>query len=198
MPTLRLWLASATVVAASLLSQDASAEPTKPAKRTVVNRVVASVDREPITWFELMRRATPLLPQVEQVPEADREKAREQLMRQLLDKLIAERLIAMRAQELGLTIFDDAVDRALESIAQRVKRTVPEVLGELRKIGYSEAEYREEIRLQLLEVRVLSQDVGPKVRLEGLSEKDFEEKFVRAKVDFLNALASQHSIEDRL
>ena len=195
MSPLRVWLASATVVTASLLSHVADAEP---AKRTVVNRVVASVDREPITWFELMRRAKPLLPQIEQVPEADREKAREQLMRQLLDKLIAERLIAMRAQELGLAASDEAVERALQTVAQRSKRTVPELLVEAKKIGYTEAEYREELRRDVLDLLVLAREVVPKINREGLSEKEFEEKVVRAKVDFLNALASQHSIEDRL
>ena len=195
MSPLRVWLASAAVVTASLLSHVAGAEP---AKRTVVNRVVASVDREPITWFELMRRAKPLLPQIEQVPEADREKAREQLMRQLLDKLIAERLIAMRAQELGLAASAEAGERALQTVAQRSKRTVPELLVEAKKIGYTEAEYREELRRDVLDLLVLAREVVPKINREGLSEKEFEEKVVRAKVDFLNALASQHSIEDRL
>ena len=198
MSTLRLWLASATVIVASILSQDASAEPTKPAKRTVVNRVVASVDREPITWFELMRRAKPLLPQIEQVAEADREKAREQLMRQLLDKLIAERLIALRAKELSVVVFEDAVERALEKIAMGSKRTVPELFQEALRLGFTEADYRAEVRRAVLDSRVLALEVLPKIRSEGLSEKELEEKIIRGKVDFLNALAAQHSIEDRL
>jgi parvulin-like peptidyl-prolyl isomerase len=138
------------------------------------------------------------LPQIEQVAEADREKAREQLMRQLLDKLIAERLIALRAKELSVVVFEDAVERALEKIAMGSKRTVPELFQEALRLGFTEADYRAEVRRAVLDSRVLALEVLPKIRSEGLSEKELEEKIIRGKVDFLNALASQHSIEDRL
>lgn len=167
-------------------------------KRRVLDRVVAVVENEAITLVQLETRARPFLPQLERFKEEEREQALVELMRQMLDVVISEKLIALRAEELRLKASDEDVDRALATIAQQSKVSVKDILAEVKKQGFTEADYREEVRRSVLEFMLLAREVVPKIRREGMEQAELDKKLREGKLKYINELAKRYAVEDRL
>jgi peptidyl-prolyl cis-trans isomerase SurA len=148
------WLLSALTLASS-------------AKATVVERVVAVVGDQAILLSDVRSRATPYLMRVQQeMPtESHRAAAITQLHKSLLEQLIDEELIARTARRSKLTVTDREVDQALSRVAQQNGLTMEALMGEITAAGLTEAKYREELRRQILDARVLSLRVATRVQV---------------------------------
>lgn len=177
---------------------DKAPDKAQPIKRRVLNRVVAVVEDEAITLAQLEARAKPFLPQLERFKEDERERALVELMRQMLDVVISEKLIALRADELHLKASEEDVDRALSTIAEQSKVTIKDILAEVKKQGFTEAEYREEVRRSVLEFMLLAREVVPKIKREGMEQSELDKKLREGKLQYINELAKRYAVEDRL
>ncbi len=133
------------------------------AHATVVERIVATVGERAILLSDLKRRAEPFLLQVQQtVPVgAQRNAAISQVYKAILQKIVDEELMDKAASQAKITISAVEVDEALKRVAAQNKLTVEQVLSEAERAGLGEAKYREELRRQLLEAKLLN------VRLQG-------------------------------
>ncbi len=154
------------------VTKSANAEPVR---RVVVNRIVAVVDREVITLVELRRRMAPFLLSLASLEEAKRSVAEAQAYRQLVDRLIEERLIARRARMASISVTESEIEAALDTIAQSNRLTREALLAEARATGLPESDYREEIRRQIVSHKLLRLYLAGKNGGAGMTDTQMEE-----------------------
>lgn len=172
-----------------------------PEKATVIERVVAVVGHEAIFSTELDARMRPFRKQIEaKLPEgAQRAAALQEATRTLLDQWIDERLIALAADRAKISVSREEIDRAMESIASTQKLTVAELLRAASSQGLTEAEYRAELRRQLLEGKVLARAVTKRAKGGAPpTGSAFNEAMVRERDRLLEGLRQRTFIEKRL
>ena len=136
---------------------------TSAAHATVVERIVATVGERAILLSDLRRRAEPFMLQVQQtVPVgAQRNAAISQVYKAVLQKIVDEELLEKAATQAKVTITPTEIDEALKRVASQNHITIEQVVSEAERSGMPEAKYREELRRQLLEAKLLN------VRLQG-------------------------------
>ena len=170
----RLLLSALTVAAASIAFAP-------PAEAVVVERVVAVVGDRPILLSQLRTRAKPFLRQIQQrVPTGAQQAAAEsQVLKDLVEKMVDEELEAQAAEKAKITVTAEEVDNAFRNVAASQRITVAALFREaLTKSGLSEQDYREEIRRQLLEGKMLQLRVKGRVRI---TEEDVKAMFEKVK-----------------
>jgi len=137
-------------------------DPARPATPVqLVGRIVAVVNNEVITQFELndrmrivmqqlQKRGTPLPPQ-------------DVLEKQMLERIITDRVQLQFAQETGIRVDDLQLDKTLQRIAQENNMTVEAFRGALEKDGVSFAKFREEIRDEVILGRLREREVENRI-----------------------------------
>lgn len=125
--------------------------------------IVAVVNSEPITNSEVRVRLARVTQQLAQQGAAM--PPREQLAREVLERLISERAQLHLARENGLKVDDAQVDQAERNIARQNQIDVPELRRRLAADGLSQAAFRDDLRNQLLLARLREREVEPRVRV---------------------------------
>jgi len=176
--------AALTTLALSMLAQaqaptPAPAQPRAPASprpaaanRTVLlDRVVAVVNDEALTQYEIDDQRKTILAQMRMQnltpPAAD------VLDKQLLDRLITERAILQFAKENGVKVDDTQVERAILRIAQDNKLSATEFRAALRKEGIEYDKYREDIRKEIVIQRLRDREVDSRVTVSDSEVEAF-------------------------
>ena len=128
--------------------------------------IVAVVNSEPVTNNEVRARATRIAQQMAQqgaaLPPAD------VLAREVLERLILEKIQLQLAREVGMKVDDFAVGQAEESVAKQNNVSLAEMHRRLAADGISKERFREELRNQLLLQRLRERDVQSRVRVSDL------------------------------
>lgn len=134
-----------------------------PARATVVERIVAVVGEHAILLSDLRDRAQPFLVQIyQQLPSGpQRSAAMSQLYKGLIEKLVDEQLEQRAAIQAKVAVTPHEVQEALEKVAAQNNVTVERLFAEARRTGLDETAYREELRRQLLQTKLIN------VRLQG-------------------------------
>jgi peptidyl-prolyl cis-trans isomerase SurA len=137
-----------------------------PSHATVVERIVAVVGERAILMSELRGRAVPYMARAKELPsESHRAAAITQLHKTLVQQLIDEELLARAARKAKIAISEQDVTGALERVAKQNKISVERLLEEAHNSGMQDSQYRDELRRQLLEARLLSLRVQGRVRV---------------------------------
>jgi peptidyl-prolyl cis-trans isomerase SurA len=190
------------VVLLTLGSARAVAADPPPRHAGVLDRIVAVVDRDILLLSELHARSRPFLKQIAQAhpaPGAQRAAAQSQLMSELLGRMIEEVLVAAEADRKHITVAPDEIDRALQAIAAGQNITVPELLNAARDLGMTEKEYRDELRRQLLEGKLLQIRVSERVKgLSELAEPARAQRIEQERRQWIEELRKDSFIEVRL
>src|SRR5215467_5305804 len=79
--------------------------------------------------------------------------------------MIGERLEEQAADKARISVTPEEVDRGIQKVASEAKVTVKELMAEVRREGLTEQDYRNEIRRQLLEGKLVELRVLPRVRV---------------------------------
>lgn len=134
---------------------------------TVVERVVAVVGERAILLSDLRQRARPFLVRIEQqgLAGAQRAAATSQVYAQLLERMVNEELEQRAANHANITVTAQEVEDALGRVAAENGVTVERVVQEAMQSGLSERQYRQEIRRQLLEAKLLNLRVQGRLRV---------------------------------
>jgi len=137
------------------------------ARATIVERVVAVVGDRAVLLSELLERARPFQMQIYgTVPEgASRNAAVSQLYRQLVERLVDEELQGREAAKSNITVSAEEIQAALERVAKQNDVTVEQLFDEAQKNGLGVAEYRQEIRRQLLDAKMLNLRIQGRMRI---------------------------------
>ena len=128
--------------------------------------IVAVVNSEPITNNEVRQRAERVAQQLNgqgaAVP------PHEQLAREVLERLILEKIQIQLAKDSGIKVDDFAVDQAEQNVARQNDMSVEEMHRRLAQDGVSPQRFRDDLRNQLLALRVREREVEARVRVSDL------------------------------
>ena len=147
---------------------NATAQPSAPASATrsglrSADYIVAVVNSEPLTNNEVRARmqrvAANIVSQGGQMPPEN------VLAREVLERLIVEKVQLQEAKDTGIRIDDMGVDLAINNVARQNGLDKAGLLAQLRAEGLNEKQFREEIRSQMLLQRVRERDVDSKVKV---------------------------------
>lgn len=139
----------------------------RPAEAAIVERVVAVVGERPILLSDLRHRARPHLARIAaQAGNTAQAAALEnEAFRELLNRMIDERLEEQAADKARLTITPEEIDAGIRQVAQQANLSPRDLLAEAKRSGLTEQDYRDEIRRQVLEGKLLNLRVRNRVRV---------------------------------
>lgn len=128
----------------------------------VIDEVVAIVDTSLVTKKELQDR----LNQVEkQLKASNRAIPVEELRKQVLERLIIERIQLNLAREQGLRVTDKDLDRIIGNIAAQNKLTVDAFKKKIESEGIRFSKYREDIRQEVTISRLREREVDARIQM---------------------------------
>ncbi|HEX3774714.1 MAG TPA: peptidyl-prolyl cis-trans isomerase [Polyangiaceae bacterium] len=150
-------------LAVALFALGVGSAASRPARAAVIERVVAVIGDRAILLSDLKSRAQPFLIQVLQTvpPGAQRNAAISQVYKGVLDKIVDEELEERAAIQAKITITSKEIDEAVARVAQQNQLTPQKLIAEAAKTGITEQQYRDELRRQLLQAKLVN------VRLQG-------------------------------
>ena len=148
-----------------------------------LDRVLVVVNDEAVTQWDMNEQRRIVLSQLKasniQPPSND------VLDKQVLERLIVERALLQFAKDTGIRVDDTTVERTILRVAEENKLKPDEFRKVLEREGIPYANYREDIRRQIIVQRVREREVDSKVTVSD------------AEVDnYLATLASQAGGED--
>jgi peptidyl-prolyl cis-trans isomerase SurA len=152
------WLASAALAfsAGNLLAQTAA-----PSAVVLVDRIVAVVNSEVITSREVAERVKAVTQQLSQqgtpLPPAD------VLQKQVLERMIVDRLQIQLAKETALRVDDLQLDRTVARVAESNKMSLTEFRHTLERDGIQFDKFREEIRNEIMLSRLREREVDNRI-----------------------------------
>lgn len=124
-----------------------------------VNRILATIDGEPVTTYEvkqfMMKRSggMPIPPEVR--PDSP----------QVLDIFITEKLIEREISDQGIVVTDAEVDRYIEGIRQQNKITAEQIRQAVEMQGMSWEGYRAQVREEMQKAQLLNREIRGKVNV---------------------------------
>lgn len=126
-----------------------------------VDRIVAIVNSDVITEYQLQAKVTGALAQLSrrntQLP------PRKLLERQLLERMITEKVLMQAAAETNIRIDGTTLDRAIARIAAQNNLDLPSFQAALEKEGMSFAAFREQVRADMTIARLREREVDSRV-----------------------------------
>ncbi len=139
----------------------AAPAPVSPGAPVSLDRVVAVVNNEALTLYEMNEQKRILVQQLResrlQPPSPD------VLDRQVLDRLITERALMQYAKETGIRVDDTTVERTILRIAQENKMSPDEFRKVLEREGIPYAKYREDVRREITIQRMREREIDSKI-----------------------------------
>ncbi len=144
------------IVPAALAANNSSTE--------VVDRIVAVVNEEVILLSDLEKALAPYEKMIQKKglpPETAREmryRAREDVINDLIDS----RLTEQKAKDMGIEVGEADVDAAIEHMKKSLMYTDEELRRAIGREGYSMEDYRQQMKKQILQSRLLSLEVKSK------------------------------------
>ena len=133
--------------------------------------IVAIVNTEPITNAEVRQEVQRLAPQLAQSRQGRPPDA--ELARLVLERMINEKAQLQLAKESGIRVDDLAVDQAEQNVAAQNQVDVPTLHKRLAADGIGLAQYREQLRDQLILIRLREREVDSRVRVTDLEVDQF-------------------------
>lgn len=152
---------------------DATKKPVvkKPVKNEVINGIAVVVGDEVITNMELKNRIEAIERSLK--AQGTALPAREELQKQILERMIIDRLQIQLAKEQGMRVDDIMLDRALQRMAEQNKTTLQEMRNQIERDGTSFGAFREEIRDDIIMQRIREREVDSKIQVSETEVDNF-------------------------
>ena len=128
--------------------------------------IVAVVNSEPVTNNEVRSRMIRFEQQMAQ--QGTPLPPRPELARQVLERLISEKAQLQLARETGIKIDETAVDQAEQNVARQNQIDVAELRRRIVADGAAPAQFRDDLRNQLLLTRLRDRELESRVRVTDL------------------------------
>ena len=154
-------LVTCVLISGLLTVTAAPAQSTKARTIVTVDRIVAVVNDEVITERELEARVDFAFRQLRQ--QGTPPPPRATIERQLIERLINDRVQLQHAREIGLRIDDTDLEKALERIAGDNKLSLPQMRSALEKDGVPFTKFRDDIRNEIILSRLREREVAQKI-----------------------------------
>lgn len=163
------------LISCSATSTQTSLSPTNDANPALttgpINKIVAIVNNEVITDVELDKQisvvSANLATNHTQLPPAAI------LRQQVLDQMINENLQLQIAKQNGIQVDDVDINSAIQTIATKNGKTTAEMFTSIKTMGLSTADFREEIRKELIINKLQGQQVASKITITPEEVNDY-------------------------
>jgi len=130
----------------------------------MLDRVVATVNDEIITWSELVGVINVEgRQQLENLSESERQRMIKKMERPYLNNLIEVKLQVQEARRLGLTVSDAEVEGAIAEIKNKFHVTDADFLESLKAERMTMAEYKARLSEQIMMQKVVNMEVRSKI-----------------------------------
>jgi peptidyl-prolyl cis-trans isomerase SurA len=147
------------------------------ASAKLVNRVVAVVNGEIITLFELEKESEAI---VNRAPDsytgADSNEAVYDLKRRVLETMIDRKLVKAQAEKLGIKVQNSDVEGAIEQIKKDHSLTQEQFLEQLEKEGESLEQFRKKLREEVERSRLVEYQVRARIVVAEQRVKEYYEQ----------------------
>lgn len=145
------------------------------ADAAVVDRIVARINDQIVTYYELKQAATPFMLQNGMDPAVlEQPEKRQEIYKEVLDELVDRELLLQEAAKLDLSISDDQVDQWLAYTRQQQNLSEEQFRQQISQYGMSYDSYREMIRQNLLKLRIVKLKIGSQV---SISDEEVEQAY---------------------
>ncbi len=174
------------VVAAGLLGILSTAT----AQATIVERVVAVIGERAILLSDVKERSRPYLVRIHNdvPPGAQRAAAISQVYKMMLTKMVDEQLEQRAANRAQIVVDAAEVDQAMARVAAQNNVSVERLIDEARRSGLDERQYRDELRRQLLQAKLVNLRLQGRIRV---SDSDVERAYRKLVLEERNKLKFQ-------
>jgi peptidyl-prolyl cis-trans isomerase SurA len=171
-------LARIAVLSLAALAAAVSAQAPAPARGTSapvrsvpVDRVIAVVNDEALTQYDVSEQKRVVLNQMK--AQNVTPPATDVLEKQLLERLITERVLLQTAKDTGIRVDDTQVERTVARIAQENKLSADEFRKAVEREGISFAKYREDLRNEIIIQRLREREVEARVNVSDAEVDHF-------------------------
>lgn len=154
-------LRGAVVFACAFVFGIPAASAQKPRQIITIDRIVAVINNEVITRNALEERTNFALRQLRQ--QGTPPPPRPVLERQLLERMITDRVQLHVAKETGLNVDDAELERALGRIAEENKMSIAQMRTAIEADGIPFDKFREDIRNEIILTRLREREVSNKI-----------------------------------
>jgi len=125
-----------------------------PASATVVNKILATIDGEPVTLYEL-DNFTAKVSRGQAGASPD----------QMLDMLITDRLLQKEVSDKGIVVRDEDIDQYIESIKERNHINDEQLKQALTAQGMTMESYRKQVREEIQKAQLINREIRGKVNV---------------------------------
>jgi len=143
------------------LGQGARANSVPPARADLLDRIVAVVNKEVITQYELSERIARV--QRELLRRGGGGVDASQIERQVLERLVFEKVQLQFARETGMRVDDLELDRTVSRVAENNKLSLNEFRQKLESDSIPFDQFREDLRNEILLNRLRDREVTSKL-----------------------------------
>src|SRR5438552_15956691 len=162
----------ALAAAAAASAQSSPPVPSGAPPRVVaIDRVIAVVNDEAITQYELDDARRVVVQQVKQ--QNVQQPAADVLDKQVLERLITERALLQHAKDSGIKVDDTQVERAIQRIAEDNKLTLDGLRQTLAKDGVTYAKYRDDVRSEIVMQRLREREVDSRITVSDAEVENY-------------------------
>jgi peptidyl-prolyl cis-trans isomerase SurA len=152
-------------------------------EKVLVNRIVAEVNDDIITLYELNLAVAPY---VRRVRSMGRSAAEEQKMlydvrEQMLNQLIENKLTDQEVRRYNISISEETIDNTIEEIKKRSRITDQQLRAGLSQQGLTMDDYRQDIKNQILRTRLVNRQIKSKI---VITEEDIQAYYEQNKAAY--------------
>jgi peptidyl-prolyl cis-trans isomerase SurA len=170
--TARILILAVLLSSGALLSLAVSS----PASAAIIDRIVARINDDIITFYELKEATTPFLLQNGMDPQVlDDPQRRQAIYKEVLEDMVDQHLLLQEADKLDLSVTEEQIDQWLAHTRQQQGLDEEQFREMIQHYGMSYSAYREMIRKNLLKLRITQVRVGSQV---SISDEEVEEAYL--------------------
>jgi peptidyl-prolyl cis-trans isomerase SurA len=145
-----------------------------------IERVAAIVNDDAILLSDLRRRAAPFLEAAVEGASPGERKARiKELYDRLLQQLVDEELVEQAAKKGQISVTSMEIEQAIDNVRRQNSLAEDAFWSAVRAQGFTEKQYREDVRKQLLRLKVVNQRVRSRVNITDQTVHDTYDDRVR-------------------
>ncbi len=144
----------------------------------VVDRVVAVVNQEIITFSEVEKMSRSLQVEIQTEDRLERRERVQEIFRKVLEKLIEEKLIDQEAKKSGIKVTSKEVEGAIEEVKRRYAVDQENFEKLLAAEGVTLETFKKEIEKQILRTKVINWAVKVEPTAGEKELRDFYQKHI--------------------
>ena len=152
-------------------------------EKVLVNRVVAEVNDDIITLYDLDQASAPYIRRVRSMGRslAEEREMLYEVREKMLNQLIENKLTDQEVRRYNISVSEEAIDNTIEEIKKRSLMTDQQLRAGLNEEGITWDEYRLEIKTKILRTRLVNRQVKSKI---VITEEDIQAVYEKNKAAY--------------